>query len=132
MRALAVLATLLLPTAAMPQSYDNEIKDMSWIGFQQFKESSRVFVKTTEKATFRVDSSRENMVVLILENTTISLKNNRRFLDTRHFDSPVTYIQPKVIEGPSASVRIEITLRRRVPFKQVQNDNFLALDFDRI
>lgn len=104
---------------------------MSWIGFQQFQESSRVFVRTTEKVNYRVDNSRRDMVILILENTRVELKNNTRFLDTRYFDSPVSFIQPKVIEGTSPSVRIEIRLRERVPFKEVQNDNFLALDFDR-
>ncbi len=125
-------ALVLLPAGGSAQELDNEVKDMSWLGFQQFKDASRVFVRTTEKVKYRVDASRENLVVLILENTAVPLKNNRRFLDTRFFDSPVTYVQPKVIEGPSQSVRIEITLRRRVPFKEVQNDNFLALDFDRI
>jgi hypothetical protein len=126
---LGVGLAVTLPAHA--QELDNELKDLSWIGFQQFKEVSRVFVRTTEPVKYRVDGSRENMVVLILENTTISLKNNRRFLDTRFFDSAVTYVQPKIIEGPSPSVRIEITLRRRVPFKEVPTDNVLALEFER-
>jgi colicin import membrane protein len=134
-RALLCLTTFAV-TAAAPavfaqEGMDNELKEMTWLGFQQFKEVSRVFVRTTEPVKYRVDSSRENMVVLILENTVVPLKNNRRFLDTRFFDSPVTYIQPKVIEGPSQSVRIEITLRRRVPFKEVPTDNVLALEFER-
>ena len=71
------------------------------------------------------------MIVLVLENTTVPLKNNRRQLDTRYFDSPVSYVQAKAIEGPSPSVRVEIRVRRKVPFKEVQNDNVLALDFRR-
>lgn len=127
----AVVAATLAVIPARAQDLSAEVKNMSWIGFQQFKESSRVFVRTTEKVNYRVDNSRRDMVILILENTRVELKNNTRFLDTRYFDSPVSFIQPKVIEGTSPSVRIEIRLRERVPFKEVQNDNFLALDFDR-
>jgi hypothetical protein len=123
---------LVVSAPAMAQdSLDNEIQDMDWIGFQQFQEVSRVFVRTTEKVKYHVDTSKPNLVVLILHNTRVPLKNNRRHLDTRYFDSPVSYIKPKVIEGPSPSVRIEIRLRMKVPFEQVQEDNFLALAFQR-
>jgi hypothetical protein len=128
---LAAVAIALAGLPAHAQDLSGEVKNMSWIGFQQFQESSRVFVRTTEKASYRVDNSRRDTIVLILENTRVELKNNTRFLDTRYFDGPVAFIQPKVIEGTSPSVRIEIRLRERVPFREVQNDNFLALDFAR-
>lgn len=123
------ILTLAVPAAA--QDLSGELKDLNWIGFQQFKESSRVFVRTTEPVKFTIDNSRDNLVVLILENTRVPLRNNRRPLDTRYFDSPVRYIYPKVIEGPSSSVRIEIHLRGKVPFRQVQTDNILSLYFQR-
>jgi len=130
--AILVCGSLLLPSPnARAQGLEQELKEMTWIGFQQFKEVSRVFVKTTEPVKYKVDSSRPDMIVLTLENTTIGLKNNTRQLDTHYFESPVTYVQAKIIEGPSASVRIEIRVRRKVPFKEVQNDNILALDFQR-
>ncbi len=136
-RVLALLCTLfafglLSATPAQAQAdLSGEMKDLSWIGFEQYKEVSRVFVRTTEPVKFRIDSSGQRTVVLILENTGISLKNNRRPLDTSHFDSPVRYINPKIIEGAGSTVRIEIYLREKVPFKQLQDDNFLALDFNR-
>jgi len=128
---LAALA-LLVPSATSAQDLSGEVKDMSWIGFQQFQEASRVFVRTTEPVKYTIDASRDDMVVLILANTRIPIRNNRRPLDTQYFDSPVRYIQPKVIEGPSTSVRIEIYLRNKVPYKEVQNDNVLSLFFERV
>ena len=62
----------------------------------------------------------------------LSYHNNRRAIDTSFFDSPVRNTIPKVIEGPSASVRIEIYLRDKVPFEKVQNDNVLSIFFKRI
>ncbi len=129
---LALLAApLTLPTDALGQGMEAELKDLTWVGFQQFEEASRVFVRTSDKVTYRVDSSRETMVVLMLENTRIPLKNNRRPLPTQFFDSPVLSIVAKPIEGPSQSVDVEIRLRRKVPFQVSQNDTVVALDFNR-
>ena len=126
MRMLRTLCTLLAVSMlfvapAGAQELDDEIKDMNWIGFRQFQEVSQVFVRTTEPVKYRVDNSKPNMVVLVLENTKVTLKNNLRQLDTRYFDSPVSYIRAKAIEGTSPSVRIEITLRERVPFKETDD-----------
>jgi hypothetical protein len=130
--ALAITSGLLVPSLSRAQNgLDNEIQNMDWIGFQQFQEVSRVFVRTTEKVKYNIDTSKPNLVVLVLQNTRVPILNNARHLDTRYFDSPVTYIKPKIIEGPSPSVRIEIRLRMKVPFKETQNDNILALDFQR-
>ena len=126
-----VLALSLIASPALAQDLSDELKDVNWIGFQQLADASRVFVRTTEPAKFKIDNSQPNMVVVMLQNTRIPIRNNRRPLDTRYFDSPVRYIRAKVIEGPSASVRIEILLRDKVPFQQVQNDNVLSLFFER-
>jgi colicin import membrane protein len=120
-----------LSSAATAQELDQEVRELNWIGFQQLKDVSRVFVRTTEPVKYKVDNSRGDVIVILLENTTVPLKNNTRQLDTRFFESPVSYIQAKVIEGPSPSVRVEIRVRRKVPFKEAQTDNVLALDFQR-
>lgn len=104
---------------------------MTGVGFQQFEEASRVFVRTSEKVRYRVDTSRDGMVVLILENTRVPIFNNTRPLDTRYFESPVRWIEAKPIEGPSPSVQVEIRLRRRVPFNVSQADTVVAIDFTR-
>jgi hypothetical protein len=132
MRILRVAALLfLIPLGATAQDYQGEIVEMNWIGFQQFQEASRVFVQTTEPVRYRVEQVSPKHVVLTLENTRVPLRNNRRAMDTRYFDSPVLNIQPKIIEGPSPSVRIEIFLREPAEFTKTQQDNVLALDFAR-
>ena len=117
--------------SAGAQNLSSEVKNVEWVGFRQYQEVSRVFVRTTEPVKYRIDRSRPNVVELILENTSVSLKNNLRHLDTRHFQSPVILVQPKLVEGPSPSVHIEIHLRNEVPYKEVQTDNTLSLDFQR-
>jgi len=110
---------------------DTEVRVMNWVGFQQMQEASRVFVRTSDTVNYRVDTSREGVVVLVLENTRVPLRNNTRMLDTHFFDGPVLYIQPKIIEDTSPSVRIEIHLRKKVAFKETKSENTLALDFER-
>jgi colicin import membrane protein len=124
---LLALPFLATPTAA--QEFENELRDLSFVGFQQYKEVSRVFVRTTDAVKFRVENSRDDMVVLTLENTSATVANNLRHLDTSFFKSPVAMITPKLIEGPSPSVQIEIRLRQKVPYRQSQADNVVNVDF---
>ncbi len=107
------------------------LKDMTWVGFQQTMEASRVFIKTNEPVKFHVTEEGDNLIVLELENTRIPLRNNTRFLDTHFFDSAVTMITPREIEGVSQNVRIEIQLRSKVPYTAGQDENMVYLDFRR-
>ncbi|MEO0811449.1 MAG: hypothetical protein AAFY60_01205 [Myxococcota bacterium] len=116
---------------ATAQDLDSEVKALTFVGFQQYSEASRVFVRTNEKVKFRVDDGKRDTIVLILENTEVTAVNHLNHLDTRFFDSPVDYVQPRLIEGTSPSVQIEIALSESVPYETIQNDNFLAIDFKR-
>lgn len=125
---------LLLPSQLWAQSsapFIGQEKEVTWIGFAQFEEISRVFVRTDESVAYRIDISSPKTVVLTLENTRLRTQNDANHLDTRYFISPVKFIQPVLIEGTSKSVKITIYLRHAVTFSELQRDNFLALDFER-
>jgi hypothetical protein len=107
------------------------LKHMTWMGFQQTMESSRVFIKTNAPVRFHVTEEGDDLVVLELENTRIPLRNNRRFLDTHFFDTAITMITPREIEGASRNVRIEIQIKSKVPYTSGQDDNMVYLDFQR-
>lgn len=107
------------------------IKNMTWVGFQQTRDSSRVFIKTTEPVKFHVVEEGRNLIVLELENTRIPISNNTRFLDTHFFDSAVTMVVPREIEGISRNVRVEIQLRNRVPYTSGQEGNLVYINFQR-
>jgi colicin import membrane protein len=126
-----IILALLTASTATAQDLSAEIRDMNWIGFQQFQEASRVFVRTTEPVKYRIDASKPGMVEITLENTDVTKRVNTLPLDTRYFDSPVRMIGVEILEGASPSVRIRITLSEDVGFKEVQSDNVIALDFER-
>jgi colicin import membrane protein len=127
----ALLLFLLGAAPGSAQEVEGEVRNLTAIGFQQFADGSRLFVRTNEPVKYRIESTQADVVTLVLDNTRIPLRNNARALDTRYFDSPVSYIQPKVIEDVSPSVRIDIRLRRRVPYKETQTETLVALDFPR-
>lgn len=62
---------------------------MTWPGFQQRPDgASRFFLQTTRPV--QVDQrSEEGRFVLILKSTRLHLRNNRRPLETRYFNTPV-------------------------------------------
>lgn len=126
-----ILAFLALGRVAWAQDMEGELKELNWVGFQQFQEVSRVFLRTTEPVKYRIEQVRPDLVVVTLDYTRVAAPNYANFLDTHYFDSPVAFIQPKIIEGVSPSVQIEITLRRKVKFTEKQTDTVLTLDFPR-
>ena len=119
-----------MATTVNAQDLSSEVRDMNWVGFQQFKEASRVFVRTTEAVKYRIDASKPGLVELTLENTDVTKKINT-LLGHPLFDSPVRMISVEILEGVSPSVRIRISLSEDVGFKEVQSDNVIALDFER-
>src|SRR5262249_57505739 len=68
-------------------------KTLTLVGFSPDK--SRVYVRTNEPVRYTVSQADDRTVVLELENTTITRRNDRRPLDTRFFSGPVVQITPK-------------------------------------
>jgi hypothetical protein len=90
---------------------------MTYIGFRNSASSSRVYARMNGKAEFKVLKEGSDVVVLEIQNATIPLRNNRRFLDTSYFDSPIKMITPSNVDDVSPSIRITIELREGVPYE---------------
>ena len=123
--------SLFIATPVTAEDLAGEVRDLTWLGFQQFQDASRVYVKTTEPATYQLDDTKPGIVVITLENTNVSKRINKLPLDTRYFESPVRMVSVEIIEGASPSTRIVISLREDAAYKEVKQDNMLALDFQR-
>ncbi|MBM4378717.1 MAG: hypothetical protein FJ086_05355, partial [Deltaproteobacteria bacterium] len=102
---------------------------LDFIGFSQQASSSRVYVRTNGPATYDVSEAGSGRVVLTLEDTSIGMANNQRTLDTSFFETAVTRVQ--AVPGPGRSVRVEILLRRPVPYTAAQQGNEIRVDFER-
>lgn len=104
---------------------------MTFIGFEETDEAVRVFVHTSEPVKYTVDTSHPTRLVLVLDNCRVPIFNNTRPLDTQYFDGPVSWIEAKSVESPSASVHIDIHLRHKAVMRPLQKDTFLALEFQK-
>jgi hypothetical protein len=132
--ALAAAAPAFAAKAAAAPAADafaDELKDMTFIGFEEAEHVVRVFVRTSETVKYTVDTSHPHRVVLVLDNCRVPIFNNTRPLDTTYFDGPVAMIEAKPVESPSASVHIEIHLRHKAAMRPLQKDTYLALEFQK-
>jgi len=101
------------------------MNSITWIGFKQFKDYSRVFIKTNSQVDYTVKES-ENEIILDLKNTMNPLANNRRSLDTSFFSSAPVKITPI---SNDKSVKIKITLKAQSNYKVMSNNSMITVDF---
>ncbi|MCG3174557.1 MAG: hypothetical protein GMKNLPBB_02802 [Myxococcota bacterium] len=115
-------------SAASPAAYSRGPSAMGRLAFRQEQEKSRVIVRTNEPVEYYVNEVGDNRVVVELVNTRIPLRNNKNLLDAEFFSSAVKEIRPK---SDQSGVRIEITLREKVPYDVRQEKNEIHLEFKR-
>ena len=108
-------------------SVSSRRKTMTFVGFKQEPGGQRVYVRTNEPVRYSLQREGDKQVVLELENTSIALGNNARFMDTSYFNGAVAMVQPQ--HGPTRTVRIEITLKENVPYEAKQEGNEVYVDF---
>ena len=104
---------------------------MTWPGFQQRPDgASRFFLQTT--GPVQVEQKNEDgRFVLLLKNTRLHLRNNRRPLETRYFNTPVSSAR---IERRGRDLAFVLSLRGQVtPMVSTQQGaggyNFILLEF---
>ena len=110
------------------KEYKGGKKAMTWVGFQQLKEGSRIFIKTSALVDYRISESGPDTLIVELHDTFIPVHNNRRPLDTSYFPTAVAMVTPT---SGKDGVKIEIKLKERVPFVTKQEDNSLFVDFQK-
>lgn len=82
---------------------------LTWTGFgMRPGRASRVFFKLSSDVTDYVVDQQGKRIVITLPNTTINVRNNRRRLDTRYFDTPVIEVK---VRRDKSSTKISILLR---------------------
>lgn len=100
---------------------------LTWPGFAPLGDgSSRFFIQTTEPMSPQV-TVEDNRVVVLFPNTTIHLRNSRRWLETRFFNTPVLRAR---LERRRRDMALVLVLREgvrvtpRVASEAAQGGNF--------
>ena len=93
------------------------------------KGKSRVTVTTTKKAAY--DVSRKNSSTLLLEIMDTSIPSElTRYLNSSPFEGTVNRITP-IVKAAEKKVDLEIELKEMVPYRVVQTDKEIRLDFSK-
>lgn len=104
---------------------------MTYIGFQNNNFMSRIYARMNDEAKYKIREEGPSTIVLEIQNATIPIMNNRRFLDTSYFDSPVTMITPTVIDDISPHIRIVVEIRQQMPYSVKVEGQDIVLVFNK-
>ena len=104
---------------------------MTYIGFQNNNFMSRIYARMNDEAKYKIREEGPSTIVLEIQNATIPIMNNRRFLDTSYFDSPVTMITPTVIDDISPHIRIVVEIRQQMPYSVKVEGQDIVLIFNK-
>ncbi len=106
---------------------DSTMKVMQFLGFQVFRDRSRIIIQTNAQVRFHIDETKDE-VVITLQNTFCQNRNLLRFLPTEHFQTPILMITPRIIEGASQSIQISVHIKQHVTYQTDQNSGELFID----
>lgn len=81
-------------TRTQRHGHDGSANTLTWIGFQPFEETTRIFLQTGRPAQYQVEESPDGLTVTLrLRDTRVELSNFRRGLDTSYFGRSVSNVE---------------------------------------
>ena len=98
------------------------------IGFQKLSQTFRIFVSSAYKCKYEVLNPKGDYLYILIHNSVIPKKNDRRTLDVRYFGNLVETISPQVIKSDVPQVKIKVKLKQNVEYNVIQNNNILSID----
>ena len=101
---------------------------LTHFGFQRTTDGARLTVRTSPAVAFTVRDASPTRVILELDQTQISLANNRLPLDTHYFGTAVTRIVPHE-DAATGRVRIEVELSAAVAHEAQAVNGAIVIDF---
>lgn len=110
---------------------------IAWIGFEQRELFSRVFILADQVISPWVydnfvqaqgDAKISPKIFVELNHASIPLKNNRRPLVTRSFNTPIAVIEAKETKD---GVKLEITLKKEARYLPVQGGKIFYVDVEK-
>ncbi len=121
------------PTVVQPQSATKAIKPntLKEINFKQMDNKSRVMVSLSEEPKFETRLISKDTIALEIKDS-FAPKHLLRGLDTKEFDSAISYISLKNIRvGKGNDLQILIKLKEEVPYETTQEGTTLFVDVEK-
>jgi hypothetical protein len=117
------------PSAALGGRCKVEAQNLSWVGFQNNADGSRVYVQLEKNACGYVYRPDDLHVVIDLPQVSISSENLRREILTGAFPTAVEMVKAEDLGGKGT--RVVIVLRERRPYLSAHLGRYLFVDVTR-
>ena len=118
-----------VPSKEHPPKVDHPV--VEWIGFQPFKDHSRVFIQVLGDYTFTVTKKSRNLIEVAIPRATVATKNDARELLTANFNTMVKSVKVRNMKDPTGPyVAIDIELKDDVGYLFHQEDKYIFVDIE--
>lgn len=115
------------PTHTVPENaaiFADANNQLSWLGFMIEGGAHKVFVQTTQSASYTQQSNNPREIVLLLRDVGAKVANNRRNLDMRYFK---TVFKSAQAQRAGRDLRVVIELTEAVPYEVSQSGNIISV-----
>jgi hypothetical protein len=105
-----------------------------WVGFQNFADVSRVFVRTDTPGEWRLRDAGNHTLFIEFMGCRLDRKKRAalvRPLDTSFFPGPIARVVSRELGHGAPTVQVEIRLKGGVPYKAHEQDDTVYVDFPR-
>jgi len=104
---------------------------VEWVGFQAFRDYSRVFVQVLGTFTFTVTKTDQHKIEITIPSANIDTPNDARELVTFKFPTKVNLIKTREVKTDSgSSVVIDILLSKNVGYLFRQEGKYIFVDVE--
>ena len=118
-----------VPSKQHPPKVDHPV--VEWVGFQPFRDHSRVFIQILGSYTFTVTKKNKTLIEVAIPRATVATPNDARELVTERFPTMVKSVKIKRIEDPSGSyIAIDIYLKKDVGYLFHQEGKYVFVDVE--
>lgn len=101
---------------------------ITWVGFQQKRFYSRVFIQTSKLSRFTLHKPDKRHIVVTFERARIPRSNTLRPVITSQFNSAVERVKAR---RKGAKAQVVITLRKPAGYLYKQQGNYVFIDVER-
>lgn len=106
-----------------------EAQDLSWVGFQNNADGSRIYVQVDKAACGYVYRPDDNHIVIDLPQVSIPTSNLRREILTGAFPTSVAQVRAEDVAG--RGTRVVISLKETRPYLSAQQGRYIFVDVTR-
>lgn len=101
---------------------------VTWVGFQQQRFASRVFIQTTHLTHYTITKPDPSRIVILIDDAKVPARQTRRPLVTSQYATSVSTVRAKNVKG---GAQVTIHLSRPAGYLYKQEGRYIFIDVER-